>query len=174
MNLQWLLAPTLLLLGLSAEGQTQTVNDRIPGDEVPLILLGDCDREGLERGPFYEFFQPAESTMETETAAELSAALEDVSLLLFLGTWCEDSQEQVPVLWAELEASGFPTREEEPGRWHMVCVNEAKSEPAELISERSVEFVPTLIVLRQGEEIGRVVETPELGWGVDILRLLQR
>ena len=59
----------------------------------------------------------------------------DVRVLIFFGTWCHDSQREVPRMLKILEAAGLP-------------------------EANGVEFTPTFIVFRQQGEIGRIIEKP--------------
>jgi hypothetical protein len=134
-------------------------------DSVP---PGPCSRAAVEATGH---FAPAEAGLTAEHAAELGRALAGTRLELYLGTWCDDSREQVPRLWATLDAAGFAYGED---AWRQVCVDETKTEPADAVTARGIEFVPTLVVWRGERELGRVVETPVEGWAADLLGLLAR
>lgn len=145
----------LLALGLSLP-----VPDSVPP--------GPCSRAAVEATGH---FAPVEAGLAAEDAAELGRALAGARLELYLGTWCDDSREQVPRLWAALDAAGFAYGED---AWQQVCVDETKTEPAGPVHARGIEYVPTLIVWRGDRELGRVVETPAGSWAADLLGLLRR
>lgn len=137
------------------------------------VLVGPCSRADLHAPAFKRHFQEPELLHDGERSNALAEALDHTSLILFLGTWCEDSRDHVPMLLAELEAAHFPIGETDNPRWSMICVDESKTKPAKAVSERSVEYVPTLIVLQNGKEVGRIVETPRIGWTEDLLELVR-
>ena len=87
---------------------------------------------------------------------------------VILGTWCSDSREEVTRFWRGLDAAGdvpFTV-----GYWgtgfgdYMPEVERAE--------ELEVIAVPTFVVFREGEEVGRVVERSEKGIEVDLYELL--
>ncbi|MCU0370460.1 MAG: hypothetical protein MUC31_03505 [Bacteroidales bacterium] len=62
------------------------------------ILYGYCDRQGLQKGEFgkvfdeyYQIYEPDKAVLE-----QLKLKQDGVEILIVLGTWCSDSQEQVP------------------------------------------------------------------------------
>ncbi len=60
------------------------------------ILLGEVNRAGMEAAPFGDWFRTAYEAYQVDRAALADAHLEGVDLLVFMGTWCEDSQRELP------------------------------------------------------------------------------
>jgi hypothetical protein len=87
---------------------------------------------------------------------------------VFLGSWCDDSQHEIPRLMKILE--GLEGRE--PFTVRFVGVDRAKHEPAEEVEARQVRFLPTIVVSRGGQEVGRIVQRPARTLETDLLRLL--
>ena len=79
----------------------------------------------------------------------------DVSVLIFFGTWCHDSQREVPRMLKILEAVGLPE-----DHIKMVTLDFSKTDPGGLAVANGVEFTPTFIFFRQQDEIGRIIERP--------------
>ena len=79
----------------------------------------------------------------------------DVSVLILFGTWCHDSQREVPRMLKILEAVGFPQADVK-----MVTLDFSKNDPLGLSVENDVKFTPTFIFFRQQNEFGRIVEKP--------------
>lgn len=92
---------------------------------------------------------------DAEAVAALQTYDRDVEVTVALGTWCGDSRNYVPKLLRALEAAGNP-------RLHLdlVSIHRGFDEPAELIRDERLTNVPTVIVRENGEELGRIVETP--------------
>ena len=80
---------------------------------------------------------------------------EDITVKVLFGTWCHDSKREVPKMLKIFEAYGL-----EDKRISLVAVNPEKNEPIATINEFNLEFTPTFIFFRNGEEIGRIVEKP--------------
>ena len=107
--------------------------------------------------------------------------MQGVEITVLLGTWCSDSRREVPRLWKILDAIGMPPDE---ATLYAVGSSRFTSEmpiPEELLEwsarikeEYGVERVATIILYRGGEEIGRIVETPETTLEGDLLGILSR
>jgi thiol-disulfide isomerase/thioredoxin len=77
----------------------------------------------------------------------------DFQIMIFLGTWCHDSQQILPKYFALLEAAEFPDH-----RMTLIACDRQKVAPANINRPLNVNNVPTLIVLKDGKEVGRIVE----------------
>ncbi len=86
---------------------------------------------------------------------------------IFFGSWCGDSAAHVPPLLAALRAAANPRL-----RVVLVALDRGKHEPGGRARARRIERVPTVIVLRNGREIGRIVETPRTTMDRDVAELL--
>jgi cyclophilin family peptidyl-prolyl cis-trans isomerase len=95
--------------------------------------------------------------------AQLQTAAGIYQVVTVLGTWCGDSQREVPRMVQVIEEIGTPAF-----RHWMIGVDRSKRVnepefPEQLFEQRCAERVPTIIVLDElGEELGRVVETAEI------------
>lgn len=92
---------------------------------------------------------------------------EGVEVLVFYGPWCGDSKVQVPLFLRIAEKAGIPD-----GRIRYYALNRSKSSPDALEKRYAIERVPTFIFLRDGKEIGRVVESPRTTLEGDIVAIL--
>jgi len=74
------------------------------------------------------------------------------------GDWCIDCQQQLPAFGAALEYAGvddyqihhYPTEKEDDG---------SKTGPG--VDEYGIEYIPTVVVERNGEEVARFVESAD-------------
>ena len=142
---------------------------RIPdGDSV--ILVGTASLDSLQNAPFSEWFEPALSSAnpDMEKVRELQPLLEGVEILVFLGTWCEDSQREVPVFVRILREAGYP--EENVA---VVSMTRDKTTPQNYEAGLEITNVPTFIFYRNGEEIGRIVEITIEDMESDMLKILK-
>ncbi|HXI11357.1 MAG TPA: HEAT repeat domain-containing protein [Thermoanaerobaculia bacterium] len=80
-------------------------------------------------------------------------------LEVYLGTWCDDSQREVPRLLKILESLETVHKTTLPVSY--VAVDRSKKKPEALLQNKSIEKVATFILFRGNEEIGRIVETPD-------------
>jgi len=89
--------------------------------------------------------------------------LKEVELTVVLGTWCPDSVREVTAFW------GWAGGADVPGVRYIAV--DRRKEAFEL--KEPVVAVPTFIVRRDGEEVGRVVEQAVNGIGPDLLSLIE-
>ncbi|MGA7615442.1 MAG: HEAT repeat domain-containing protein [Thermoanaerobaculia bacterium] len=88
---------------------------------------------------------------------------------VILGTWCTDSQREVPHflrIVEELQRNSGVTLSAS-----YVAVNRAKDQPSALLEGKDVQKVATFIYYRGDREIGRIVEEPEGRLEDDLLRI---
>jgi thiol-disulfide isomerase/thioredoxin len=134
------------------------------------ILIGYCNRAGLEEGDFgksykeyYSVYMPDKSTV-----TQLRKRLENVEIIIVLGTWCSDSEEQVPKFLKVLDKIHF-----DDGDLTMICVDKDKLAGDVDISKYGIQKVPTFIIFRNDNEIGRIVESPMNSLEGDLLMILE-
>ncbi len=98
--------------------------------------------------------------------------LKGLAIEAYFGTWCGDSRRQVPRLLKLLDAAGFDEK-----RLTMVGLSdramEFKHAPGRPELKRLVHRTPTVVVLRDGVEIGRIVETPFATLEADLLSITE-
>lgn len=135
------------------------------GDEV---LVGAVTREQVE-ATHPDWVQAEVAASPDPEAVRALAAIEpSAEVTVFLGTWCGDSEREVPRLWRALDEAGGDL----PFQIHYIGVDRQKKEPAAPIANFEIEFVPTFIVSRQGREVGRIVEESPHGVERDLVALL--
>jgi cyclophilin family peptidyl-prolyl cis-trans isomerase len=146
------------------------VGDRIrrvevaSGDEPPPpapVLVGELDWARLETiDGWSEEYRAAQP--DQQAVAQLREAAGSYEIVTVLGSWCRDSQREVPRLVRVLDELGVPVFGH-----RMIGVDRTRRiDDAELAVdagvERTVERVATIVVFDgEGVELGRVVETAE-------------
>lgn len=119
------------------------------------ILKGIISRDLLATDTAFKWF--SENTKPypagKETALKFGKYKDSVQLVVFLGTWCEDSHIIIPKLFPFLDASGFSN-----DRITLIGVDRNKKTISHLSDAFNVINVPTVIVMKEGKELGRVVE----------------
>lgn len=101
-------------------------------------------------------------------AAEALAQVEPgATVVVYLGAWCSDSRREVTRFWKALDAAGqvaFEVR--------YIALDRDFVAGDVPLSDADLRAVPTFVVLRDGREVGRVVETAVEGIEHDVLDLL--
>jgi thiol-disulfide isomerase/thioredoxin len=97
-------------------------------------------------------------TPDAATVAALKAKASGISLVIFGGTWCHDTQNILPKYFSVLDAAGFPQ-----DKVTLVIVDRAKTTIGNLQTPFHITNVPTLIIMKDGKEQGRIVEYGKTG-----------
>jgi hypothetical protein len=134
------------------------------------ILYGYCDREGLTSGQFSSWFEPEYQSYSVNDTVILGINLDllfNCNITVVLGTWCSDSQREVPRLYKILDYVHFPEN-----KLKMICIDRQKNANGTEVQDLNIELVPTIIFFNGNEEIGRIVESPEESLEADLARIL--
>lgn len=90
-------------------------------------------------------------------------------IMVFLGTWCPDSQRNIPPFINLIEAAANKNIEVE-----YIGVDRRKMDPDGLVNTYSISRVPTFVVFREGVEVGRLVERPTNTVEKDLIEIFQK
>src|SRR6056297_123414 len=121
-----------------------------------------------------ETMEPADDWEPDPDTEDAISALGDGDYAFHVwgGDWCIDCQQQLPAFGAALEYAGvdddrikhYPTEKEDDG---------SKTGPG--VDEYGIEYIPTVVVERDGEEVARFVESADdpiaVALGNDLLAL---
>jgi thiol-disulfide isomerase/thioredoxin len=150
--------------------KSQEINRKIMDPKLnEEILYGYCNRNGLEEGEFGKVFKEYYSIYEPdkEVMGVMRSKLDSVSILIVLGTWCSDSQEQVPKFFKVLDKIRFNEK-----NLTIICVSKDKEAGEIDVKKYDIQRVPTFIIFRGSKEVGRIIETPVTSLEKDLLMLL--
>lgn len=143
---------TLLLSNLlSAQNQYEVLVERpneksFKGIISRAVLTADTSFKWY--GEAYKSYSPNPSSIEV-----LRQHKDTIQLLVFMGTWCEDSHFVIPRLFKLTDAAGFSD-----DRVTLIGVDRSKKTLSHLCEALQVTNVPTIIVMKKGKELGRVIE----------------
>ncbi len=90
--------------------------------------------------------------------ANLTPVKDTIQLLVFIGTWCEDSHIVLPQLLKLLDQVKFPAN-----RLTIIGVDRKKQTLGSLSEALHVTKAPSILVMKGGKEIGRVEEFGKYG-----------
>ena len=149
---------TLVIAFLSASAQQQfEVSKDHNGSK---LYKGIISRDLLEKDTSFKWYAEALKGY-TPNQAAVSAFrknADSIELIVFMGTWCEDSHFVIPKMYSLLDAAGFPKE-----RITLLAVDRNKKTLSHLAEALNVINVPTIIVMKKGKELGRVVEYGKSG-----------
>jgi thiol-disulfide isomerase/thioredoxin len=133
------------------------------------MLVGKTTQGALFRD-YPVFMNNYRSYTPRKDAVDKLAALRDPhDILVFFGTWCQDSVSEIPKILRILDAAD--NRNLKPV---LYGVGRDNKEGIGMSERFGIQRVPTTIVLRDGVELGRIVEYPQTSNEEDLLRILQK
>jgi len=123
-------------------------------------LKGIISREVLQNDTSFKWYA---SNLKGYTPNSLAVEglkknKDSVQLLVFMGTWCEDSHFIIPKFYSLLDAAGFST-----DKVTLIGVDREKKTLSHLTEALNIKNVPTIMVMKNGKEMGRVVEYGKYG-----------
>lgn len=138
-------------------------------EENEELLLGKITCKDLEKGIYNEWFLENFNThqLDTGTLNEVKPLIKSTSIKIFMGTWCEDSQREVPAFHKITETLGISEK-----NYEIIALSRDKDSPEGLEKGFNIEYVPTIIFHTNGKEIGRIVESPVESLEKDMLTIL--
>lgn len=148
-------ALVLTFTGFS-QNQYQVLVER-PNEKT---LKGIISREVLSSDTSFKWYAENLKGYKPNAAAMegLQKHKDSVQLITFMGTWCEDSHIIIPKLYSLIDMSGFPQN-----RITLIGVDRDKKTLSHLCEALNVTNVPTIIVMKNGKEVGRVIEFGKYG-----------
>jgi hypothetical protein len=133
------------------------------------VLLGPVTREEIEEAMPEWSFALVEAEPDLSAASDLSAVPAGAEVTVFFGTWCSDSRRELTRLWKALDMIA----DDRTFVLRYIGVDRDKRGPSEWVTGQDILFVPTLIVEREGREVGRIIEESPRGIERDLLALLE-
>lgn len=124
------------------------------------VLKGFITREDLLKDSAFQWFQENQAGYKpyAEAVSILKKHSDSIQLIAFSGTWCSDSKFVIPKFYVLLDSAGFPQQ-----RLTMIGVDREKTTTSHLAEAFNITGIPTLIVMKNGKELGRVVEYGKYG-----------
>lgn len=154
-----------LSVSLFAQDDNHRVVDEKSGKE---ILLGTVTRDGLKSmgnwfDSTYMAYQPDAAIISSIKAHSSNYPW----VFIVMATWCGDSREQVPHFLKIMDQLDYPAEQ-----IFMVAVDRDKKAGNFCVGDYGIKLVPTFIFTVDGDETGRIVETPLTSLEQDFLNIL--
>lgn len=142
------------------ERQDAEISFRSGDREVQLLparpLLGETDLATLlarkqEYGAIARDYTPDPAAIEAIRACD-----QPTEVVAFFGTWCGVCKHRIPALIKTIEVAANPHV-----NVRYVCVAQRFTAPRPIIEQYNVRIAPTIVVLRDNAEVGRIDKAPE-------------
>lgn len=166
MKYLFLLAFLLLSLNGTAQKNYSVSKDSTTGQA---IFRGRITLDDLAQEPSFHWLAKGEKEYRPDSTimAFLKTELPKYSLVVFMGTWCDDSHYLIPKLAKILKLTDFPME-----KLVLYGVDRAKKTGGIEPEMLKVSLVPTFILFQGHLELGRVVESVSRSLEADLARII--
>lgn len=166
-------ASSLFLATQQLSAQKVVVNREVTTEKDGKMLLGHQLKEQFLKAPYSDWYvkEHDEYALDQKAISELKKKkIGTYDIVVFMGTWCEDSHRDFPRLTKILEAVNYPE-----GKLTIIAVNRKKESPSGDETLYNIQKVPTIIVKQYGKELGRIIEMPTSGYiERDLVEILKK
>lgn len=164
----------LSLFFLTALKLTAQNNQEVTSKDGSKKLLGQITREALLKAPYNQWFLKEYDAYSLQKINISKEKLNQVDILIFMGTWCGDTRREVPRFLKVLDSLGFPAE-----KLKIICVDNGegqlyKQSPQHEEAGLSIHRVPTIIIRENNQETGRITESPVISLEQDLLNILNK
>jgi thiol-disulfide isomerase/thioredoxin len=127
----------------------------LKGSGSSQIIIGSANKLTLQTHQNTNWFEPNYLAYkpDSSTLVALKKHLPQTQVLIFAGTWCSDTQRELPQFYKVADALGL-----NPNQIELQFLDENKKGFYLNESVFKVSAVPTFIFMREGKEIGRIIE----------------
>lgn len=170
MKTKSLITAILVFLSVTTFSQTQYEVSTDPNHPGSKILKGIINKSLIKNDTAYKWYrdnQKAYNAADTTIVGVLSRN-NNIKYIVFGGTWCDDTRVILPKFFMLQEKAGIAD-----DRISFFGVDRQKKTLGNLTSALNVTNVPTIIVMKNGKEIGRVVEYGKTGkWDKELAEIV--
>ena len=131
-------------------------------------LVGIANRFDFQDSAYKEWFDSRyeEYTTNKQVVNEISKHIHQLTIKVFMGTWCGDSRREIPGFYKILDETAFDVN-------YLQLIGVDRSKKYDNYEKDLTIFkVPTIIFLKNGKEIGRFVEYPRETIEKDFLKIV--
>ena len=137
------------------------------------VLIDKIDSKDLQHPIFAEYYKFYFESYNPDTSIieKIKPLLDDISITIVMGSWCGDSQEQIPKFYKIISLLNF-----DENKIKLIAVDRKKHarEYDALVQSLNIELIPTFIFYKNGKELGRIIESPQETLETDILKILNQ
>lgn len=136
------------------------------------ILLGEINRNDLLTDDFISWYTDNYNNLKLDSS-NISTIKNNISandaIIVVLGTWCIDSKREIPHLFKILDTVGFDYK-----KINIIAVDLGKKAGNIDIKNLDIIRIPTIIYMRDNNEIGRIIEKPVVSLEEDLISFITK
>jgi thiol-disulfide isomerase/thioredoxin len=161
----------LVIVAMAGFSQTQYEVSPDPNHPEKKILKGIISKDLIKNDSTYKWYEANQKGYTNPDTAIVGALHRDntVKYVVFGGTWCGDTQFILPRFFMLQEKAGIAD-----DRITFFGVDRQKKSLGNITSALNITNVPTIIVMKNGKEVGRVVEYGKTGkWDKELAEIVE-
>ncbi|RYD78833.1 MAG: thioredoxin [Sphingobacteriales bacterium] len=163
----------LMIFVKTISAQSPYISAPDPQNPKEHILNGIITKYALINDTTFKWYGSSQNiyapSAENKTALANAATAGNFKLVIFGGTWCDDSHYILPKFFKLQEQADFPD-----AAVSLFAVDRNKKTIGGITDAFKITNVPTIIVMKDGKEVGRVVEYGKTGqWDKELVELLK-
>lgn len=164
----------LFLITYTATITAQSFNLETTTQKEDTILIGKINKKRLSSSPYSNWFTKnySEYKPKKESIEFLKTELNQYTITIFMGTWCGDSKREIPRVYKILNDSEFSIN-----RITTIAVSRDETTYKQSLGGEqeglNIHRVPTIIFYKNGKEINRIIETPNMSLEEDMINILK-
>jgi hypothetical protein len=162
---------SILVLLLFVMGTSISAQGWYIDEDNELQLWGTITVDDMKKAPYKDWYDFSQKSYAPIVNMDVAADLKGVSVLVYMGTWCSDSQDWVPKFMKLWEAMELPSSHVKIVAVHNGA-DKYKQAPDRSEEFYNIEKVPTFIFMKGEMELGRIIEYPEISLEMDIARIV--
>lgn len=164
-----ILVAALLLVSTIAMGQKANYVILQDAKSGLKVFKGQYAFKDLLTEPTFTWMQKGIATYKPDEGAlkTLRENLGKRHIIVFLGTWCEDSQNLIPKLYKVLNLAQYPM-----ANLDMYGVDREKTTGSGIEQKYKITLVPTIIILDGQKELGRITESVDKSIEADMVKII--
>lgn len=135
------------------------------------ILKGIISKDLIDNDTSFNWYAPSQTnyTPDASIVKAFAKAKDSISFIIFGGTWCEDTQFILPKFFKIQEQSGIAD-----SSITFFGVDRDKKTLGNIADAFHITNVPTIIIMKDGKELGRVVEYGKTGkWDEELAAIVE-
>jgi len=164
----FLLLLSIFISNLFAQEYNTIVKDEKTGEPM---LIGPTTRDAFNDSSFSLWWNSTYNLYKVDsiTANKIKDVLKDIDITIVMGTWCSDSQYEIPNFYKILDYLSYLTK-----KVILINVDRNKKGKDDEVDSLNIELVPTIIFYKDEKELGRIVESPDESLEKDMLGILTK
>jgi len=168
--MRYLFVIILFLMSYNSLAQMKSEFKVLPDEEDTWgVYQGYCAWSDLAQLPPFTILKEEPHFFKDEEALDfLKKYLPGYEIVVFMGTWCSDSRDLLPPFYEIIKKTGYPE-----DKIMLIALDRDKKAEDHIEATYHITNVPTFILIKDGQEAGRITEQVQTDMAQDLTDLIK-